>query len=427
MNTRIQILHISTHLGGGVGRVLLEYLASEKKHKHFVYCLDYINDEAKNKLVSLHVEYEELLRKNHNKLLSKIKKTDIVIMHWWNHPLFYEFIIKNILPPCKIAIWSHTSGFYPPQIFTEKLLDYPDIFVFTTPMSYLSKEVKNFKFQKKLHHIWSSGGLEYIKNLKQKSHKNINIGYIGSIDFAKMSPDFIEICSKIDIENVNFIVCGDGCDLENLKNQAKEKNIEHKIIFTGFTNDIKKYLSIIDIFGYALNKNHYGTCDQVIAEAMGSGIPVVALNNKMEKYMIHDMHNGIIASNQKEYIKAIKLLIKNQKLRKVMAKNAKNDALAKFNIKNTINEWDKVYKFLLEKQKTKKTWSKNNKLLKPNEIFMQSIGKYAKIFQENDDTKITKLAKKSTTWKTKSNGSVHQYYHFFQDDKILKKWSILMS
>ena len=47
---RIKILHITPHLGGGVGRVVLNYLTKTKNDplfEHQLACLDYANDYAK--------------------------------------------------------------------------------------------------------------------------------------------------------------------------------------------------------------------------------------------------------------------------------------------------------------------------------------------------------------------------------------------
>ena len=49
---KINIMHITPHLGGGVGTVLLDYLEYTQHNNNFnhsVYCLDYANDNAKKK------------------------------------------------------------------------------------------------------------------------------------------------------------------------------------------------------------------------------------------------------------------------------------------------------------------------------------------------------------------------------------------
>ena len=67
-----------------------------------------------------------------------------------------------------------------------------------------------------------------------------------------------------------------------------------------------KLLSNFDVFGYPLSKYHFGSCDQSIQEAMTAKIPVVALNNQMESYMIKNNVTGYLAKDENEYSKIIK-------------------------------------------------------------------------------------------------------------------------
>ena len=422
-----KILHIAPHLGGGVGRVLLNYL--EKTHyninyNHYIYCLDTINDGAKAALLKNGISFDERMSCKQNALLELIALSDIVVIHWWNHPLLYEFLVKNELPASRVVMWSHVSGNEAPQIFTRALLDYPDYFIFTTPMSYQNREVVEYENDtQKLKDIWSTGGLEYVKDVKKKPHEGFNIGYLGTVDFSKMYLNFISMCSKIDIPDVKFIVCGSG-HIELLKEQAKELGIWDKFEFTGHIDDVAKYLEIFDLFGYPLNSKHYGTCDQALAEAMGCGIVPVVFGNNMESYMVHNRYSGIVVHNEKEYIDAILELYNNKRFKDRLGKKAKEEAGRRFSIKNMIFEWEIVFKELLTKEKTSKKWSGKYRGydVKPHEIFLESIGRYSKIFEDSVLEEIKKIQLTSPSWQSKTKGTIHHYNEFFNDEK-LKLWS----
>ena len=419
----ISILHISPHLGGGVGRVLLNLLEKNKNHGQIIYCLDTINDSAKNHLTINNIEFYERMHADIKKLIEAIKHADIVVIHWWNHPLLYDFIVRYTLPACRLIFWSHVSGKEVPQIFSEVLFKYPDYFVFTTPISFLTNEVKKFNNPEKFDVVWATGGLEYVKNVKKKEHFGFNIGYIGTVDFSKMHPNFISMCSKIDIPDVKFIVCGEG-KIDLLKKQAEELGIAHKFEFTGFINDITQYLEIFDIFGYPLNKTHYGTCDQVLSEAMACGIVPIVFNNDMEKYMIQDEENGIIVNSENEYIQTIMNLYHKKEIRKKLEKEAKKKALQTYCIDYTIQQWENIYKKIILKPKSIKCW--NGKYsgaeIKPHQVFIESIGEYGDIFMHGNEKEITKLICNSEGFKSDTKGSIKHYNNFFKDD-ILMKWS----
>lgn len=421
-----KILHISPHLGGGVGKVLLNYLKNTKsnnEYSHNIFCLDFINDNAKNILDTEMIPYKEEISKNIKLLIDTIEFSDIVVIHWWNHPLLFELLVKYKLPSCRLIFWSHVSGKQVPQIFSHKLFDYANKFIFTTPISFLTHEAKTYENQEKLSSIWATAGIDYVENIERKEHKEFNIGYIGTLDFSKMYSNFIELCSKINIPNVKFIVCGEGCDKNKLIQQTKDLKIEDKFIFTGFVDDITPYLEIIDIFAYPLNQNHYGTCDQVLVEAMGVGIPCIVFENDMERYMIHNSYNGFVVKNEKEYVSSIEKLYQNNVYKRILEKNAKESTKQKYNIQYLEKEWNETFSNILNFPKTKKQWfgKFSGEKVQGFEIFLESIGNYSEIFETNNSTTIQNLLKEPN-WSSNTKGTPKHYKRFF-DDKTLEKWS----
>ena len=423
------ILHISAHLGGGIGSVLLNYLNETKSdplYQHHILCLDSVNETAQRKLQTSEIIYKELMFKRQEDIKTEISKADIVIIHWWNHPLLYEFIVKNKLPASRVVFWSHVSGFDVPQVFSNALFDYVDYFIFSTPISYLTKTFKEYLGDKqKFDDIWSTGGLQHVHNIQKKEHDEFIVGYIGTLDYAKIYPNFIDLCSKINIKNVKFIICGDG-DFTEFEKKIKEKDIQDKFLFTGFVKDIRPYLEIFDVFGYPLNKNHYGTCDQALAEAMGSSTVPIVFDNAMENNMVEDMNTGLIVSYEDSYVNAILKLYNDKTLRVKLATNAKKEALKKFSIDSTIQKWNCLFDKALKKQKTEKIWSGKYYGINtsPYEIFLESIGDSSKIFDNNDTKEIKRFLSATKAWDSKTKGSIHHYLNFFEDEK-LKQWSML--
>jgi glycosyltransferase involved in cell wall biosynthesis len=439
---RIKILHITPHLGGGVGRVLLNYLIKvndDHLFKHQVACLDYANDYALAAAKNIGLKVVDKLLKDKERLIEMIFEADIVLMHWWNHPLLYDFLVRVTLPPCRLIIWSHISGFNAPYVFTEKILTYPDLFVFTTPLSHETKEVQNLNDgqKKSLRVIWSTGGVDHVKSIKPQKHVGFNVGYIGTVDYAKLHPHFLNICNKINIPNVKFIVCG-GSNEKEIKAEAEAMGIAGKFDFTGLISNINKYLSIFDVFGYPLASYHYGTCDQVLAEAMAAGVVPVVLSNRMEKYMIKDRITGQVAKNEKAYIKAIEELYNDEHLRKKLSRNAIKYAIDNFTLDKLAKEWKTLFEEALVMPKTKKKWliRKNRRKITATDVFLESLGNYGNQFSDYCSAKsenkknqaleaIVSLGK-SATWQSETKGSVHQYKKIFSNDPYLSTWSKVM-
>lgn len=442
MNNINNILHITPHLGGGVGTVLLNYFIRVKKDSFFTHevaCLDYANDNAVKVTNKIEVLLYDKMAKKKEELLKKIKKSDIVLIHWWNHPMLYDFLTRTKLPPCRMIMWSHISGFHPPYVFTEKVLRYPDLFVFTTHVSYENKVVQNLpdEIKEKLRVVWSTGDVEHVKNVKPKAHKCFNVGYIGTVDYCKMRPDFLNICNQVDIPDVKFIVCG-GPKEKELKHQAERLGVGGKFNITGIVPDIKEYLSLFDVFGYPLASYHYGTCDQTLQESMAAGVVPVVLDNKMESYMVKDGVTGIVVKNKDEYIKALHELYNNRELKSKLSKNAKEYAINTFSLEKLANEWEKIFYEVLDSQKTIKKWktSKTDSDITPKDVFLESLGDYGEDFvsycnAESDEEKGKAIEKikmlgGTANWQAETRGTVHHYNSFFPNDKYLSFWSRLM-
>ena len=436
------ILHITPHFGGGVGRVLLNYFAKVKDDPSFVHkaaCLDYANDKALSVTKDIGLNLTDRMASNVRELLAMIAKADVVLIHWWNHPLLYDFLVRTELPPCRVVMWSHISGFHPPYVFTGKIFRYPDLFVFTTPVSYETKEVRFLSDgqKKSLRVVWSTGGVEHVEDIKPKLHKGFTVGYVGTVDYCKMHPEFLNMCSKIDIPGVNFIVCG-GPKENEIRKEAERLGIAGKFNFTGLVPDITKYLPLFDVFGYPLASYHYGTCDQALAESMVCGIVPVVLSNRMENQMVKDGVTGIVVKNKDEYCNAIMKLYGDKGLKAALSENAKAYARKTFSLEVLRQEWEKIFREVLSFPKTVRKWEidKHGAEISPKDVFLESLGEYGQEFilycnatspeeREIHSKKIKELAQ-SPIWQAQTRGTIYHYNEFFPDDVRLSEWSKLM-
>ena len=461
MSTKVyKVLHITTHCGGGIGDSIFAYFSESNKYsdfKHEVCILGYATDKVINEAKELGVPLEDHMDKKHREIIEKIPGADIVLVHIWNHPLIYDFLVRNELPPCRLIMWAHNSGLFAPNVYPEKTLLYPDIFVFTTPISYKSKEVQELPTlfsdsiggaltvsmgriarRKILYFIWSTAGIDKYKDIETDKHKGFIIGYVGTVDYAKLHPDFLEMCKEIidiNIPHLKFIVVG-GLKEKEIEAEAKKMGMEDKFIFTGWVNDLPKYYKMFDVFGYPLASYHYGTCDLVLQIAMASGVPPVVFDNEMEKHFIKNNKTGIIVKNKEGYVQAIKNIYNNPNWHKELSRNTKEEAFKRFSLVKIESEWRKIFNKVLEFHKSPNKWDIDKKEIKPRDVFLESLGEYGKPFRSYCNSKswsdlvftsirIEELAKQDS-WQTETKGSVHNYHSYFPEDKYLAEWSRLM-
>lgn len=442
--TAKKILHITPHLGGGVGATALNYISSvvgKGLYIHQVVCLDYANMHAKEVAKSAGFLLRDNMSKSKPELLRLIAESDIVLIYWWNHPLLYEFLVHEKLPASRVIMWSQETGYPSPKNFIPKIFNYPDFFVFDTPLSFEAKEVRELSKKQKnnLAVVWSTGGVERIKFIKQKKHAEFIVGYMGTIDFSKIHPDFLELCSRVNIPDVKFIVVG-GPNGKELQKEASRLGVGRKFQFPGFVSEKKKweYLAMFDVLGYPLAPYHYGSCDLALQESMAAGVVPVVLSNKMEKYMVEDGVTGIVAKNKNEYVEALEKLYRDKKLRRRLSKNAKKFALHTYTLKKMNSDWNYIFLKVLKLPKTIKEWEadKNTVDFSPKDIFIESLGEYGADFIAFCNAKnnierqhaIRNIKKLSSlvNWQSETKSTVHHYHSFFPKDKYLAFWSKLM-
>lgn len=442
MINMLKILHITGHLGGGVGTVVLNYLEHKSKdalQQHTVLSLDSLNTYAADLLSNLNIDYSDSCHRNIDLINSKIKEADVVLLHWWNHPLITDLLVRNRLAACRLVLWSHISGGPAPNNFTAKTFEYPDEFIFTTPLSYFESEFVELSEdqKKKVGTIWSTGGVDRLANYTPVEHDGFNIGYVGNLDFTKIHPDFVEICRAVEIPNVRFTVVGPLND--KLVQIVDEAGLADRIRFTGFVSEDEKWAELcrFDLFGYPLAPHHYGTCDQTLQEAMAFGIVPVVFNNPMESYIVKHRMNGLVARSVAEYVEYLHSLYEDKQMRSRLSQQAKSFAFSEYSLSRMVASWDSVFERVMQQKKTEKTWPgvKDGMALESHHVFLESLGRFGGAFAEYlNPCHVTKATAEDQlkslgtrhNWSSDNKSTVHQYAKFFPGDAVLREWSQVM-
>lgn len=437
------ILHITPHLNGGLGQVLLSTIKNANLHNsdfhHKIVVLEPLSEKSK-KLFSKYIDCINEFECEKS-LSLEIKKADIIQIEWWNHPLIYKLLFLFNFPPCRIIILCHISGFYRPQIINKNIVNFSDIFMAATKATLnnvIFKSYSKAEINKKVKVVTYPPDLERLKNFSFKAHEEFNIGYVGTLDYSKLHFNFLSMSSKINIENAKFLIYGDD---ENNKLATESLKLKkNKFEFRGFQPDIRKAFEELDIFGYPLSDTHFGSGEQVIIEAMYVGLPIVAFDNPAEKIIIKNGKTGILVKNEKEYIKAIEFLYNNPKKREEMGRNARENIIDRYSPKKCFDELNNIYlKFLSYKKTQHKLMTSHDKIIIDNKmdiclgakLFIDSLGadknEFADSFflrnRDNFNHLDTAIMNVEQALKVKTKGSMFQYLNFFSNDPYLNFWA----
>jgi len=350
------VLHVTPHLNGGLGRVLFSTLKHAKgeasKFSHEIF----ITDDKHLGQASLDqcAEYPDQIHigKSDRFLKSKIDAADIVQIEFWNHPLIYRFLACTPMPPARVVVCCHVTGLSRPNVITENVVNFSDIFLAT---SRASSNHPLFQLDSggghagKLCYVTYPVDFARFGTFRPKAHDGFNVGYIGTLDYSKLHRDFLRMCASVDVPGVKFIICGEDQDgtLEAEAQQYGAGNFE----FKGFTEDVKSVLETLDVFGYPLNPAHFGSGEQAIIEAMYAGLPVVAFSNPPEKEIIADNHTGLLVDDERAYVQAIETLYRDPAERARIGRNAQSHIVRRLAPERCFADLDQVYEEAMSMKK----------------------------------------------------------------------------
>ena len=436
------LVHICPHLGGGVGRVLLGYMDYSLRHEdisHSIYCLEYANDAAKSRAADLCIPLSDRLGTKREELLHAISAADIVLIHFWNHPLLWDLLVRQPLPPARVLLWSHVAGHHAPHTFTEDLVRYPDRFVLASPFSaqaptLLSLEEELLAEQVRL--VFTSAGIDHVAGIEPTVHEGFHVGYIGTVDYCKLHPSFLEMSTRAKIPGLRFTVCG-GDRHEEIAAEAERLGLSEQFEFLGKVDDIRAQLASFDVFGYPLCKEHYGTGEQALIEALAAGVPPVVLGGGAESFVVEDGFNGLVAANVDDYPRSLERLYREPRLRQKLSANARASAGQRFGIERTSRSFFGLFEEVAAEAKTARCWAGASRPdpISAARVMTHSLGVHSGPFDRyldaGDAQDREKAAKQiqalPAAFRTQTRGSPFHYRHFFPDDVDLRRWCDLLS
>ncbi len=213
----------------------------------------------------------------------------------------------------------------------------------TAPIEVLPTGIEWHKFQMNNNKV--------IKDELGITNKQKIIIFIGRIEAEKNIIFLIEEVFPILKENklVKFLFVGDGSLVEKIKEKAQKEGVLKQLIFTGIIRQekIAYFYSIADIFVHASLTETQG---MTIAEAMATGLPIVAIKAPGVIDQLENQKTGIIISQKKGlFKKEIEKLLIDKKRCKEIGGAAKEKA-KEFDNSIRVKQLENIYQKTIEKR-----------------------------------------------------------------------------
>lgn len=329
----MNILHITAHLGGGVGKAISGLAIQAKKeglHQHRIVLLQ---PPEKNEYVQSCLA-EEIPVELYDHAPSWLQWADVVVVSWWGHPEMARFLACL---PCKskpLVLWSHTNGvFYP-------VLSYPlavafDQLLVTTQLTLENQNWTPEQREKLLPRaklVYGMGNFnpqKIVPKTEATPHSFFRVGYVGTLSYGKIHPHFASYCLAVKnrIPSVQFVLVGDPNP--TLKQDFIEAGLKDCVEFTGYVSNPLDWMRSFDVFGYLLNPNHYGTTENVLLEAMACGLPVVVRKQNVEQYIVPS-DGGVLIDTPEEYASALEQLYQHPRLAQSMGRRGRERVITQY-------------------------------------------------------------------------------------------------
>ncbi len=186
--------------------------------------------------------------------------------------------------------------------------------------------------------------MSYMPNKKSKL-KTKNIITISRLHPGKRIEDLIQIFSMLNNKDSKLYIVGDGSELDRLKEIVNNKNLNDRVIFTGYKKKDEMEEYILDSSVFAMTSESEGL-PMVLLEAMGYGLPCIAFETESGVAdIIDDGVNGYIIKdrNIEKYVATLDNMLNDDNMLKELSKNAIKK-VDKFSEKSVVSIWNKILK-----------------------------------------------------------------------------------
>ncbi|MBI3704228.1 MAG: glycosyltransferase family 4 protein [Rhizobiales bacterium] len=319
----MKVLHVTPHLGGGVGKAhaaMRDVLPAEIDQTFVL--LEAPRDRRYVQLVE-NSGAQVIVADNLKQVARLAGEVDIVQFEFWNHPRLFECLANCAFPAIRSLFWSHISGvgrpLIPPGLMEEAMR-----FVFTTRASLDIASLAHLSEAALSRTAVINSGFGFAGGERQaaRRERKPTIAYLGTVDFVKMHPGFFDAIDGLCGDDIRVSVWGAVDPSGPVAARARAMRHPERVEFRGETAEPASALAEADIFFYPLRPDHYGTAENALIEAMSLGLVPVVMNNAAEMAIVRDRETGFVARSIEESVALLQMLLSSPQTRERVSQKA---------------------------------------------------------------------------------------------------------
>lgn len=304
----MKVLHVTPHLGGGVGKGHAAIAAALPEDVQQTFLLLEAPRDRRYADAMAEAGATVAVARDLDDIGRHAGDADIVQYEYWNHPRLFECLARAHLPALRSVFWSHVSGLHRPLI-PPGLIAAADRFVFTTEASLALPGLADMT---ESHVSVINSGFGFPASIPRAARETPRIAYLGTVDPVKMHPGFFDAIDALD-RDCQVSIWG----APSIRALAAALNMQnaHRLRLHGQTDRPEDALAQADIFFYPLQSEHYGTAENALVEAMSLGLVPVVLGNPAEAAIVRHGETGLIARSIEDCPALLRTLLNDKALR----------------------------------------------------------------------------------------------------------------
>lgn len=253
-----------------------------------------------------------------------VSAADVVLLHFWNCPSMFEFLLRP-LPAARLIAWIRMQGLDPPQVVPEALVEYADDLLLTTPVTRASPALRRRQAEPPMV-APGIADMDRLADWAPVDHDGFVVGYVGTVNHGKLHPGFVEMCATVDAPDARFVVYGTGGGEAALRDEAEAHGLGDRFEVRGHTDDLAGALAEMDVFGYPLRPDTYASSEKALQEAMWVGVPPVVFPFGGVRELVRHGVDGLVADDESQYVHHLERLAADPDLRARLGAAARDRA-----------------------------------------------------------------------------------------------------
>jgi glycosyltransferase involved in cell wall biosynthesis len=183
------------------------------------------------------------------------------------------------------------------------------------------------------------------------------VGLLGNLSERKRVRYFLEAATLVagEMPETLFLIVGGpfGEDederMEELRDVVSRAGLRDNVLFTGFREDVRKYLALFDISAHVAVKE---ACSRAIIESMACAKPVVAMKDGGNAEIVADGDSGFLThpADMDAFVGKLLFLLKDENARTAMGGRGREIAMRRFDVRSNADRTCGLYEELMEKK-----------------------------------------------------------------------------